>query len=163
MPVQFSTSLLFRLASDCQWLPSFSQTRLAFRRQGFSSPAKSADWKAIFSFLGHAARRAPGASSFVPASASWQTGERYPASATSITSSAQTADPQKRCNNNHKRMAEYNIEGFENGACKSPRCMIDKSKIRDRSKLLIPLLSDPGMRICREWTRQPEYLNGEVQ
>ena len=171
MPVQFSICLLFGLASNCQWLSSFSGSRPAFSPPDFSSPAKPFNWKTIFSPLGHAARREgsfyvisrPAGRRFAPISASQHQRKRFPAPALNITSSAQTADPEKRRNNNQKRMAEYNIEGLESEACKSSRRMIDKGKIRDRSKHSILLLSEPCIKRRREWTNQPECFNGEVQ
>jgi hypothetical protein len=160
-----------RPAHNCQWPSSFSESRPAFSPADFSSPAKPFKWKTIFSPLGHTARREsslfvisrPAGRRFAPTSASQHQRECFPVPALNITPSAQTADPEKRRNNNQKRMAEYNIEGFESEACKSPRRMIDKGKTRYRSKFSILLLSEPCMKRRREWTNQPECFNGEVQ
>jgi hypothetical protein len=169
MPVAFSICLLFRRASNCQRLSSFCGSK-AFSPRDFSSTSKLSPWKTNFPLLGDAARREGSfyfisrpASSIALALARQHKREHFPTPAIKITSSAQAAAPRKRRNNNQKRMAEYNIEGFESEACKSARRMIDEGRIRNRSKLPILPLSDLCMKRRREWTRQPEYFNGTVQ
>lgn len=178
MSVQFSICLLFQRSGNCQGRAIISGSSSAFSLRDFSSPVKPANWKAIFSPLaGHVARQedpfhvtdrpvrkrnASTASGFASASLH-QTGKRFPAFATNFTLSRQTAQSPKRCNTNQEWMAEYNIQGFDREARKSSRLTIDKSRIRDSSKLSILLSSDPCMRRRREWTRQPAWFNGEVQ